>query len=107
MITDTILLQGQNKNQRKVISLNVCVANALNEFLKVQKCSEGSEGTYTNCSVPVRKYGLLHALSVGDIPNTHLPRRDNFVLFSVISTQLAEIIFVSPSFSLVLHLNAT
>lgn len=73
---------------------------------RIWRCSEGNDHTYTDCSVSVRKYGLLHALSIGDIPNTHLPSRDNFVLFSVISTQLAGIIFVPPSFSLVLHLNA-
>lgn len=61
-------------------------------------CSEGSDHTYTDCSVPVRKCGLLHALSVGDIPNTHLPGRDNFVLFSVILTQLAGIIFCATKF---------
>lgn len=80
----------------------------LSKSCRVWRCSEGSEHehTYTDCSVPVRKCGLLHALSIGDIPNTHLPSRDNFVLFSVISTQLDGIILVPPSFSLVLHLNA-
>lgn len=81
----------------KDISLNVSMAMPWRSC-GTRTCAEGSARTYADGSVPVGKGGLLHALSVGDIPHTHLPSRDNLVLFSVISTQLAGIIFVPLSF---------
>lgn len=36
--------------------------------------------TYIDCCVPIRKLCVLNALSTSDIPNTHLPAKNNFIL---------------------------
>lgn len=54
--------------------------------------------TYIDCCMPIRKLCFLNAQSTSDIPNTHLPAKDNFILFSVISTQLDGIILCQQVF---------
>jgi len=48
--------------------------------------------------MPIGKLCVLNALSTSDIPDTHLPAKDNFILISVISTQLAGIICANNFF---------